>query len=149
MIRRINAAGLVIIKAGEGCKLKAYRDQRGLWTIGWGHTPARQDQVLTQAEADHMLDDDLTMFEGQVEASVGSAPTSENAFSAFVSLAYNIGPHAFATSTALHRHITGDHAGCAAAMLWFDEVNGKFDPPLLARRHEEAALYMRPDSPVT
>ena len=145
MTRTINQAGLAIIKSNEGCKLTAYRDQRGIYTIGYGHVPARIGQVITQGQADQLLSDDLSMFEGQVEKSIGSAPTTDNAFSAFVSLAYNIGPHAFAASTALRRHLVGDHVGCAAAMLWFDEIAGKFSAPLLARRHEEAALYMRLD----
>ena len=34
----INAAGIALIKEFEGCKLEAYPDFGGIWTIGYGHT---------------------------------------------------------------------------------------------------------------
>lgn len=38
MNRRINAAGLALVKQLEGLKTTAYRDVGGIWTIGYGHT---------------------------------------------------------------------------------------------------------------
>lgn len=40
MARRINAAGLRLIKSFEGFEPKWYRDPVGIWTIGFGHTDA-------------------------------------------------------------------------------------------------------------
>lgn len=34
----ISAAGIAFIKNEEGCRLKAYKDQVGVWIIGYGHT---------------------------------------------------------------------------------------------------------------
>jgi lysozyme len=34
----INEAGVDLIKQFEGCVLQSYRDLRGIWTIGYGHT---------------------------------------------------------------------------------------------------------------
>ncbi|MDP9632039.1 UNVERIFIED_ORG: hypothetical protein J2W85_004122 [Ensifer adhaerens] len=39
MNRRINAAGLVLVKQWEGLKTRS-RDVGGIWTIGYGHTSA-------------------------------------------------------------------------------------------------------------
>ncbi len=53
------------IKAHEGCRLSAYQDTKGLWTIGYGHLirPAEMDELkgheITQARADELFDDDL------------------------------------------------------------------------------------------
>jgi phosphoglycerate dehydrogenase-like enzyme len=41
-VPQINAAGLALIEQFEGCELTAYRDAGGIWTIGYGHTPATE-----------------------------------------------------------------------------------------------------------
>lgn len=35
---KISDSGLAALKREEGCKLTAYTDSRGVWTIGTGHT---------------------------------------------------------------------------------------------------------------
>ena len=54
---------LANIKAAEGCKLTAYRDTRGFWTIGYGHlldqTIDWTGHVITQETADGLLAQDL------------------------------------------------------------------------------------------
>ena len=34
---KTSSCGLAVLEAREGDKLQAYRDSRGLWTIGVGH----------------------------------------------------------------------------------------------------------------
>lgn len=142
MTRQINTAGLEIVKESEGCKLQAYQDQRGIWTIGCGHVPSHEGQEISQEVADALLLVDLERIEQAVMSAVGDVPTTDNQFSAFVSMAYNIGPNALAGSTAMHRHLAGDYPGCAAAMLWWDQVDGRFSEGLLRRRKREAGLYL-------
>ena len=36
----INQQSIELIKLFEGCRLKAYQDIAGIWTIGFGHTSA-------------------------------------------------------------------------------------------------------------
>lgn len=51
------------VKASEGCKLVAYKDKNGFWTIGYGHlldqTINWTGHEITQATADAMLAADL------------------------------------------------------------------------------------------
>ena len=35
---KISQAGLKLIEEFEGCRLTAYQDVVGVWTIGYGHT---------------------------------------------------------------------------------------------------------------
>jgi GH24 family phage-related lysozyme (muramidase) len=42
---KISEKGLALIQRFEGCELTAYRDCRGVWTIGWGTTNA--DKSIT------------------------------------------------------------------------------------------------------
>lgn len=50
--------GLVAINKSEGCKLKAYRDIKGVWTIGWGQTGEgiKEGVEWTQEQADAARD---------------------------------------------------------------------------------------------
>jgi lysozyme len=51
---------LQLVKHYEGCKLKAYPDTGGVWTIGWGNisvnnVPVKQGDIITQEGADELL----------------------------------------------------------------------------------------------
>ena len=52
------------IQMAESCRLTAYRDSRGLWTIGWGHLLTPQPSgdpglIWTQDQADAQLAGDI------------------------------------------------------------------------------------------
>jgi lysozyme len=51
-----------LITESEGCRLTAYKDTRGLWTIGVGHlldnSYDRTGYTITQEEANELLDQD-------------------------------------------------------------------------------------------
>jgi lysozyme len=54
------------IKQAEGFSLKAYKDTKGLWTIGYGHLLPDQSKdysqyTITQIEADEFLKEDITL----------------------------------------------------------------------------------------
>ncbi len=148
----INDAGLTIIKTGEGLRLTAYQDIRGIWTIGWGHTPARSGQVITQAQADQLLLNDIAHSASAIDALTHDVAATENQFSAMVSLAFNIGTGVgsqvggFAHSSVLRFHRQGAYAAAGAAFLLWDKshVDGKLIvvKPLLKRRQQEEALYL-------
>lgn len=60
------------VKAAEGCRLTAYRDTRGFWTIGYGRLlDQRKDwtgYTITQAQADAALAEDLEAAEDRARA---------------------------------------------------------------------------------
>ncbi|WP_396426859.1 lysozyme [Lelliottia amnigena] len=50
--------GIGFIRAHEGCKLNAYLDGGGAWTIGVGNAKGvKKGQTITQEEADQFLAD--------------------------------------------------------------------------------------------
>lgn len=150
MTRAVNAAARALIERNEGCVLQAYRDIVGVLTIGYGHTAnVYPGQRITQAEADAMLDRDLTAeFAPAVEAALAGHPCTDNQFGALVSLAYNVGVGGEAHSTVQRLHNAGDYHGAAQAFLMWDKAGGRVVPALLRRRQEEAELYVMPDSAV-
>jgi len=147
----INKATIDLVKEFEGCKLTAYRDAVGVWTIGYG-TTARAGlgiiptggMTITQAEADQLLADGLNKFADQIRPMI-TAGINDNQFGACVSLAYNIGAHAFSTSSALkHINAGGDYAKAADAFLLWNKAGGKTLKGLVRRREAERKLFLTP-----
>ena len=127
----------------EGCELHAYQDSGGIWTIGFGHTKnAHPGMVISQAQADAFLKRDLRNFATEVDRLV-TRKMSVRQRIAFISLAFNIGASAFASSTALRRFNDGDVKGAAAALLWWDkDANGTVLLGLERRRQAEKWLLL-------
>lgn len=53
--------GLALTREFEGCRLEAYQDQGGVWTIGYGHTgpDVHEGLTWTQEQADEAQKKDL------------------------------------------------------------------------------------------
>ena len=52
------------IKRFEACRLTAYQDSVGVWTIGYGHTKGvKRGDKITQQQADEYLRADLATYE--------------------------------------------------------------------------------------
>lgn len=146
-MRRINAAGLDLIKAFEGCRLTAYRDPVGVWTVGYGSTGAhvRRGVTLAPAQAEQLLRDDLDRFEAAVAAATRHVPTTDNQFAAMVSMAFNCGEGAFLKSSIRRWHVAGKPRLAAAAFLLWIKAGGRPLRGLIRRRTAESRLYLRPD----
>jgi lysozyme len=147
MTRSINSDGLEIIKSGEGLRLTAYLDPAGIWTIGYGHTPAHQGQVVTQDQADALLISDIAWASAAIDSATHDVSTTDNQFSAMVSLAFNIGAGAFKGSTVLRLHRAMKYQGAADAFLRWDKahVDGVLVTlaGLAKRREQERELYLK------
>lgn len=153
MARRINAAGLSLIKSFEGFEPRWYRDPVGIWTIGYGHTDAAgtpkhaasEGLNLSEAAATALLADDLGQYEAAVEKSV-RVPLNDNQFAALVSFTYNLGSGALAKSTLVKRLNAGDYAAVPSELAKWDKAKGKTLKGLTRRRAAEAALFVKAGS---
>lgn len=142
-MRKINLDGFKLITEFEGCRLKAYKDSVGIWTIGHGHTHGvYEGQEITQEQADLLLDTDLTKFEDGVCALL-RAPVNDNQFAAIVSFAFNLGLNNLGRST-LMRYVNNSRFEMAAdefhkwAMAGGQQVDG-----LVRRRDAERSLFLK------
>jgi lysozyme len=152
MPRSINDAGLDLIKSFEGCRLSAYRDVAGIWTIGYGHIRGVQEGMsITQEQATAFLQQDLENTEGFVVSTTSAVPTTNNQYAAMVSLCFNIGAGNFQTSSVLRFHLAKDYNSAADAFLLWDKahVDGQLVvvKGLLNRREGEKELYLTSDAP--
>ena len=158
----INRAGVELLSAKEGCRLRAYRNfPNEPWTCGWGETDGvGPNTVWTQDYADQRLCDSLKEYAGAVLEAC-TVELNENELAAFTVFAYNIGlgwkgkkkpagaKDGFRNSSALRHHNAGKRQECAQAMLkWCKVEDGKGGLRVLealkSRRMDEGALYLRP-----
>ena len=144
---KTSQAGIDLIKSFEGLHLDAYRCPAGVLTIGYGHTKGvRPGQSISEAEAERILKEDLERFERGVNEAV-HIPIAQNEFDALVSLAFNIGRGAFASSTLVRKLNTGDRSGAADELLRWVRGGGRVLPGLVRRREAEQALFLDSGNP--
>lgn len=137
-----SAKGLELTEQFEGCRLIAYQDQVGVWTIGYGHTGSdvTPGLIITQAQAQDLLARDVSSATACVNNSVLVKLTQEE-FDALVDFVFNVGAGAFKGSRLLRDLNAGDFAGAAAQFELWDHAGGVVNPGLLRRRQAEAALF--------
>lgn len=101
---QISQDGLNKLVQREEIRTTAYRDTRGIWTIGVGHTSAagnpdvHEGLTISTIDAYKIFQKDLESFEQCVNSMV-KVKVNQDQFDSMVSLAYNIGNHAFANSS--------------------------------------------------
>lgn len=154
---RIGPDGLALIKAFEGLhkvrsdgRIEAYPDPGSgnlPITIGYGTTriggkPFPLGTVISRAEADELLEEDMVTYSAEVAAALGNAlrATSQKQFDALVCWHYNCGAIARATLTAKHK--AGNFRGAADEFLRWNKAGGKVMRGLTRRREAERALYL-------
>jgi lysozyme len=144
--RQINDAGLTLVKHFEGFYGDAYRDEVGVWTIGYGHTGLQhkdgtvfRGRTVTRAEADQLLQYDMHQFEARVSALV-SVPLNDNEFSALVSFDFNTGGLSNSTLRALLNR--DDREAAADQFLRWNRAGGRVLAGLTRRRQSERNLFL-------
>jgi len=148
----VNKATLDLIKQYEGCKLTAYQDIVGIWTIGYGTTamadlgitPAK-GMTITQERAEDLLRQGVDKFAATVDAMI-TTKVNQNERGACVCLAYNIGTGAFAKSTVLRELNAGNKDKAAAAFRMWNKAGGEVIRGLVNRREAEIKLFLTPVS---
>ncbi|MBB6251449.1 lysozyme [Nitrospirillum iridis] len=152
MIRRINSAGLALLRAFESCELEAYRDVAGIWTIGWGHTG--RDVVpgleINQQRADALLLGDLDPVERRL--STLRAPLNDNQFGAFAVFLFNVGLGALNGEGMSAALSSPDwEVAVPVQMLRWNKATVKGQkvvvPGLARRREAEVAMWQTPCVP--
>ena len=105
---KITEQGIAMIHHFESCRLTAYQDVKGIWTIGWGNTQyengisVKRGDKITQQRADQLFSTILSRFTSGVLAMLRTT-LNDNQFSALVSFAYNCGIGALSRSTLLKK----------------------------------------------
>jgi len=139
--------GIALIKQFEGCRLTAYQDSVGVWTIGYGWTrpvdgvPVRAGMTIKQEVAERLLKTGLVGYENDVTKLV-RVKLTQGQFDALVSFAYNLGARSLSTSTLLQKLNASDYAGAADEFPRWNKAGGKVLNGLSRRREAEKALFL-------
>lgn len=148
--RDINERAANLVKHFESCPLKAYQDEVGVWTIGWGHTGLQHKdgtvyagRVITQVKADALFKYDMEQFEARVCAFV-KVPLNDDQYGALVSFDFNTG--GLGKSSLLRRLNDGDYQGAADGLLAWNKAGGTIFAGLVRRRRSERRLFMGKDN---
>lgn len=155
--------GLELLKSLEGYRGISYRDEGGIWTIGYGHTKGiAEGESVTYLKAEQFLLADIAHAEEAVQdilgdGDEGSPALTNNQYSALVIFVYNIGAGAFEHST-LAAYLLELEANAPLAKEEIDytlsqlkrwkKVHNKVSVGLVHRREKEIALFLTPDQEV-
>ena len=148
-MNRLTKEGIDLIHSFESCRLQAYKDPVGIWTIGWGHTSmAGPPKVtpgmrITQAYADEIFARDIKKYEDHVKRLV-TVPINDNQYSALVSFCYNLGPGNLEESTLLRMVNDRMFTSAANEFQKWNKAKGKVLNGLTRRRYAERDLFLTP-----
>jgi lysozyme len=153
---KISDSGLQFIKRYEGLKKTVYLDVAGLKTVGYGHLLTKPelssnsvtiggkkiflDRALTDAEVDTLLRQDIEPKAQTVRSTI-KTPLTQSQFDALVSLCFNIGSGAFASSTLAKDINAGNLEKAPGDFLMWCKAGGKTVKGLLNRRQAEASIF--------
>lgn len=172
MITETDQQGKSFLQKEEGCRLKAYQDRAGVWTIAYGNTyyldgtSVKEGDKITQLQADQLFDKLVPEYYTHI---LPLNLENQGQFNALVSLVWNIGEHAFLESSLralivknpddqtlitlddiiepdIHRELMKyGHQQIHLItynFLKWNKSGGSFDIGLYDRRWREASLYL-------
>jgi lysozyme len=130
-------SGLDLTKRFEGCRLSAYQDSAGYWTIGYGHRlEVKAGDTCTQQEADQWLENDIAWAISVVNRFV-TVQLTQGEFDALVDFVFNVGISNFHNSTLLKLLNSGAYQEAAKQFERWDRSGGVEVAGLLRRRQAE------------
>lgn len=137
---KVSDNGLQLITQFEGCRLTAYQDNVGVWTIGYGHTRGvKRGQTISKAQALDFLRQDVATAENQVMDYDSKYHWNQNQFDALVSFAFNIG-----SIHQLTQNGTRSISQISAKIPAYNKASGRVLKGLTSRRTAERALFDKP-----
>ena len=140
---------IALTKSMEGLRLKAYQDSGGIITIGFGHTgeEAQPDNIITEAEAENLLTQDLQDAANLVDSL--DCEFTQNQFDALCDLVFNMGLKRLQDRypTFLHNIVTNPYNFDVICKMWLGvgvhDAKGNVLMDLEHRRLLESNLYKK------
>lgn len=144
---KLAPAGRNLIQSFERLALKAYSDQGGVPTIGWGHTGREVELGLVWSvdQCDAAFEHDVGGAEAAVNGQV-TQPLNQNQFDACVAFCFNVGVGNWQSSTLLALLNHGQYALAARQFPVWNKVRiaGELtvSQGLIRRRAAEQRLFL-------
>lgn len=137
-----SGSGLKLTESFEGCKLSAYQDSVGKWTVGYGHTGSDvfPGLTITPLQAEQFLLNDIQWAVHCVSKLV-TVTLTQGEFDALCDFVFNLGCGNFAGSTLLKLVNQSDFANAALEFDRWDKAGGVIVAGLLRRRQAETQEF--------
>jgi lysozyme len=138
---KVSRQGIIEIASHEAIVDMPYRDSKGIWTIGIGHTASAgppdpfqmpRGRRVPLSEIFRVFATDLATFEKRVNKAV-KVPVAQHEFDALTSFDFNTGG---IDRAALVRHLNNGGAKAATAFM-----NWSKPPEIIDRRTKEMELF--------
>ena len=100
---QISSAAIALIKQQQGLSLEKYRDENGMWVIGYGHVIRQWEKFngpITPAEAEYLLLDDIQLYETLLRETIGR-PLPQQQHDALVLTLFSFGNESLVPETIL------------------------------------------------
>lgn len=145
----VSSRGISLIQNHEGFVEKPYRCPAGKLTVGYGHVisqseKGKYDAGITKLQALTLLKNDILKACVSV-ARLIKVQLSQNQFDALVSFTFNLGGGRLQASALRQKLNRGDYPGAAAEFKKWVWAGGRRLAGLMARRADEAALFIEND----
>lgn len=133
----ITAALLVGVAVEESFRSTPYDDGVGVLTDGFGNTRnVRKDKKVTVERALIQLNENLESHAKEIAQCI-DVPLYQYEWEAYISFSYNVGSHAFCTSTLNKKLNRQDYAGACRELLRWNKAGGRVLKGLVERRKRE------------
>ena len=123
----------------EGTRTAPYQDSVGVWTVCRGHTGDVEQRPYSMEECDDLLHEDASAALSVVDSAV-TVPITDPTRAALASFVFNVGAHAFRTSTLLRRLNNGEGKTACNELLRWVYAGGEKLSGLVRRREAEREL---------
>ncbi len=132
-----------LTEAFEGCRLVAYHDSVGRWTIGYGHVAGvYAEMICTQEQAESWLLADTAWAEATVNRLV-TVELTQGEFDALVDFTFNLGSGSLQHSTLLELVNKHDFTNAIKEFVKWDKAGGAVVLGLLRRRVAEQQRFQQ------
>ena len=143
---------VALVKMSEGCRLDAYADSGGVWTIGYGHTGADvcSGLVWDEQQCEAALRCDLEAA-GEAVSRLVKVPLTQGQFDALTDFVFNMGAHRLQASSLLFALNAGRYNAVPDQLCHLDAETGEWHgwvlddgkvlPGLVTRRQNEIKLW--------
>jgi GH24 family phage-related lysozyme (muramidase) len=145
--------GYTVIRSFEGRALKAYRDEVGVWTIGYGQTnndasvlgfEIKAGTTITAQQAEDLLKVSMVRrYEPAVNKAMGPGNPTQAAFDAGGSFHYNTG--AIERATWVKDFVAHDTGAVRPHLMQWNKAGGNVLAGLTRRRAREADMILLGD----
>lgn len=133
---------LRLLRVFEGCRLLAYKDIVGIWTICYGSTVGVQEGMRkTQTQCDQLLLNEAGRFMLRVLQLCPTLADQPAKLAAVTSFTYNVGLGAFKASTLRRKCLAREWRAAGTQFPRWDKAGGRRVRGLAVRRAAERTIF--------